>query len=126
MSNCNSCGNCNGNCGNCGGCARELLLTDGEIRILLDLAQLAFLPVARRPEDMTPVYLEDSLYSKETYSLILQCLEQKGLISIDYDKPLSGACMAAYKGYSVHGSMALTQRGQSVIDLLETQGPTAC
>ena len=50
----------------------------------------AFLPVARRADDMTPVYLEQQEYTKEEYSLILQALEQKGLISLDYEKPLAG------------------------------------
>ena len=71
---------------------------------------------------MNPVYLEEDLYSREEYSLILQCLEKKGLISLDYDKPLAGASMEAYRGYPVHGSMALTQRGQKVLELLELQG----
>lgn len=119
MENCHSCG---GNCGGCGGCSRSLSLTEGELSILQALAQVAFLPVARRAEDMTPIYMEDSLYTKEEYSLILQHLEAKALISIDYGAPLSGACMDAYKGYNVHGSMALTQRGQDVVVMLDTQG----
>ena len=43
------------------------------------------------------------------------------LIDISYD-PLPGADMRAYKGYPVHGSMALTARGQQVLELLEVQG----
>ena len=115
---------CNGNCGNCGGCAKELVLTDAEISMLTTLGQFPFLPVARRTDDMTPVYLEDTQYSREEYSLILQCLEKKALISIDYDKPLSGADMSCYKGYPVHGSFALTERGQQVLEMLEIQGIT--
>ena len=116
--------NCNGNCGNCGGCAKELVLTEAEIFMLNTLGQFSFLPVARKADDMTPVYLEDTHYSREEYSLILQCLEKKALISIDYDKPLQGADMSAYKGYPVHGSFALTERGQQVLELLELQGLT--
>ena len=112
---------CNGNCGSCGGCAKELLLTEGEIRLLQKLGQIPFLPVARRADNMIPVYLEDTDYLREEYSLILQVLEKKNLISIDYD-PLPGADMSAYKGYPVHGSMALTARGQTVVELLERQG----
>ena len=59
---------------------------------------------------------------REEYSLILQCLEKKALISIDYGKPLVGADMSAYKGYPVHGSFALTERGQQVLEMLEVQG----
>ena len=116
MGNCNSCN------GNCGGCAATLELTQAEIELLRELGQYSFLPVARRADDMTPVYLEQSSHTKEEYSLILQCLETKGLISLDYAAPLSGADMSAYVGYPVHGSMALTQRGQTVLELLEVQG----
>lgn len=113
---------CSGNCGSCGGCAKQLLLTDGEITFLNTLGQIPFLPVARRADNMTPVYLEDTTCSKEQYSLILQALETKGLIDLDYGKPLKGFDMAAYKGYPVHGTIALTQRGQLVVDMLDKQG----
>ena len=119
MGNCNS---CSGNCGSCGGCAATLELTQAEITLLHELGQYSFLPVARKADDMTPVYLEQQEYSKAEYSLILQCLETKGLISIDYDAPLPGADMSAYREYGVHGSMALTQRGQTVLELLDVQG----
>lgn len=115
---------CNGNCSSCGGCAKELLLTGGEIGVLQKLGQIPFLPVARRADDMIPVYLEDADYTREEYSLILQVLEKKGLISLDYDKPLRGFDMDAYNGLPVHGSMALTQRGQAVLEMIETQGIT--
>ena len=113
---------CNHNCGSCSGCAAALELTVGEIEILRELEQFSFLPVARRADDMIPVYLEDSLHSREEYSLILQCLEKKGLIDIDYYAPLAGADMSAYQGLPVHGSFALTQRGQTVVELLAVQG----
>ena len=118
MGGCDSCGSC----GSCGGCANTLELTAGELAVLDKLSRIPFLPVARRADDMTPVYLEDTDYPKEEYSLILQCLEVKRLISLDYGAPLSGCDMDAYKGYPVHGSFALTERGQTVLDLLETQG----
>ena len=117
-----SCHSCGGNCTSCGGCAGTLELTKGELHILRALGQFSFLPVARRADDMTPMYLEDTDYEKDQYSLILQCLEKKALIRMDYDAPLIGADMSAYTGYPVHGSMALTQRGYTVLDLLETQG----
>ena len=113
---------CGGNCGNCGGCAKELVLTKQEVDMLYTLGQFPFLPVARRTDDMIPIYLEDTRYSREEYSLILQCLEKKALISIDYDAPLVGADMSAYKGLPVHGSFALTERGQQVLEMLEVQG----
>ena len=115
-------GNC-GNCKGCGGCnPGQLELNAGELAMLEGLGQFGFLPVARKADDMTPVYLEEQAYSLEEYSLILQCLEVKGLIRIDYDAPLKGADMGAYAGYPIHGSMALTQRGQQVLDILQTQG----
>ena len=117
-----ACKQCAGNCSACSGCAGTLELTEGELHILYALGQYSFLPVARRADDMTPVYLEDTAYSKADYSLILQCLEKKALIRLDYDTPLSGADMSAYTGFPVHGSMALTQRGYTVLELLETQG----
>ncbi len=116
------CEKCNGNCASCTGCAGALELTQQEIDMLNTLGQYSFLPVARKADDMTPVYLEEKTYSCEEYSLILQCLEKKGLINISYDSPLPGADMSAYVGYPVHGSMALTERGYAVLDLLETQG----
>lgn len=116
------CNNCSKNCSGCSGCSAALELTEGEVSMLKVLGQYSFLPVARRAEDMIPVYLEQQEYTKEEYSLILQCLEKKNLIDLDYSAPLSGADMGAYKGYPVHGSMALTQRGQNVLELLELQG----
>ena len=40
----------------------------------------------------------------------------------DYDKPLKGMEETAYGAYPVRGSMALTQRGQKVLELMEYQG----
>ena len=115
-------GNCGGNCGSCGGCARELVLTKAELSFLRELARVAFLPVARKMGDLTPVYLEEGEERKEEYSLLLQCLEKKGLISLDYDKPLKGFDDGSYRAYPIRGSMALTERGQKVMELLEYQG----
>lgn len=111
---------CSGNCGSCGGCARELVLTDKEIAFLAELGQISFLPVARKMGDEKPVYLEAG--DPEEMSLLLQVLEKKGLISLDYDKPLGGFSMAAYSAYPIHGSMALTERGYKVLELMEYQG----
>ena len=113
-------GCCNGNCASCSGCARELVLTEKEIDFLNTLGQYAFLPVARTLGDLTPVYLEEG--ELEQMSLLLQCLEKKGLISLDYDKPLNGHDEAAYAAYPIRGSMALTERGQKVLELMEYQG----
>ena len=111
---------CGGNCGACSGCALELVLTGKEIDFLNILGQYAFLPVARTMGDLTPIYLEDG--DREEMSLLLQCLEKKGLVSLDYDKPLAGFDMRAYEAYPIRGSMALTERGQKVLELMEYQG----
>ena len=116
-------GNCSGNCSACSGCARELVLTQKEIDFLNILGQYAFLPVARTMGDLTPIFLEEG--EQEEMSLLLQCLEKKGLISLDYDKPLAGFDESAYAAYPIRGSMALTERGQKVLELIEYQGITA-
>lgn len=113
------CGNC---CGSCGGCGSSMELTAGEIALLQELAQIPFLPVARQLGDDTPVCLEEGPWNREECSLILQCLQKRGLISIDYDKPLRGFDHAAYAAYPIRGSFALTERGQLVLELLEWQG----
>lgn len=117
-----SCGGCGGNCGNCAGCARELVLTKRELEFLEYLGMVAFLPVARKMGDLNPVYLEDGGEKQEDYALLLQCLEKKGLISLDYDKPLKGYDMEKYAVYPIRGSMALTERGQKVLEMVEIQG----
>ena len=116
MSKCGSC------CGNCGGCGGAMELAESEIRMLLKLGQIPFLPVARKMSDDIPVYLEDNDETVEDYSLILQCLEKRGLISIDYDMPLAGFDDGAYAAYPIRGSFALTQKGQQVVEILEYQG----
>lgn len=120
-----NCGNCSGNCGGCSGCTGcggSMELSRGEIEMLLTLGQIPFLPVARKMGEDIPVYLEDDRCTQEEYSLILQCLEKRGLISIDYTQPLKGFDDSAYAAYPVRGSFALTERGQRVLELLELQG----
>lgn len=113
---------CSGNCGACGGCARELVLSAQEIAMIKTLGQIPFLPVARKMGDLTPVYLEEDALSREEYSLVLQLLEKKGLISLDFAIPMKGFDDSAYAQYPIRGSMALTQRGQQVLELMELQG----
>ena len=120
MGNCG--GNCSGNCEHCGGCAGELVLSQPELDFLNDLAENAYLPVARTAGDNTPIYREDEKQTQQQYGLILICLEKKGLISIDFDMPLRGADMSAYADCPIHGSITLTARGQEVLDVLDKQG----
>ena len=114
------CNTCPG--GGCSGCGSALELTPGEIAMLEELATYAFLPVARRPDDMTPHYPEGSDYTQEQYSAILLHLERKKLIDIDYASPLGNYDEHVYAGLKVQGSFALTQRGQQVVDALHIQG----
>ena len=107
---------CSGNCGSCSGCARELVLTAQELDFLRDLGQIPFLPVARNLGQDIPRSPETDT---EEMSLLLQCLEKKGLISLDYDQPLRGC---DYGKYPLRGSMALTLRGQQVLEMVELQG----
>lgn len=116
-----NCKGCSGGCGGCSGCGKCLELSRGELDLLRALGQYSFLPVARKADDMTPVYREETDYSEAEYSLFIQLLEKKNLIYLDYT-PLKGAKMGLYPEFSVHGSMALTERGQQVLDLLELQG----
>lgn len=113
-----------GGCANCGGCSGcgNLELNSGEIGMLRKLGQIPFLPAARRADSAEPVYLADAELSVEEYSLILQCLEKKGLISLDYNMPLKGADPAVYGDFPIRGSFALTARGQQVLELLEIHG----
>ena len=120
MSDCK--GGCGGCCGNCGGCGSTLVLTAEEIVMLRQLGQIPFLPVARSGASMEPIYLEEGELSQETSSLALRCLEKRGLISIDYDMPLKGFQDSRYDAYPIRGSMALTFRGQQVLDLVDKQG----
>ena len=117
------CKNCSGGCGGgCGGCAKVLELTQGEIDLLQELAIYAFLPVARRADDMTPFYPEGEGYTLEEYSAILMHLERKGLISMDYGAPIGNYPADLYAAWPVHGSAALTQRGQEVVETLQITG----
>ncbi len=113
-------GHCGGDCAGCSGCGRELVLTEKEIAFLRTLGQIPFLPVAREMGQEMPIYLEAG--DREEMGLLLQCLEKKGLISLDFDKPLRGFDESAYGPYPIRGSMALTERGQNVLEMLEYQG----
>ncbi len=112
-------GHCSGNCAGCSGCGRELVLSQGEISLLQELSQFAFLPVARQMGEETPI--DPEAKDRQERSLLLQLLEKKGLISLDYDKPMAGV---DYGSYPIRGSMALTRRGQQVLELMEYQGIT--
>ena len=111
---------CGQGCGGCGGCRSrgiDLELTECELALLRQFAQLPFLPVARRYDGETPVCLEPGADSQS-----IQGLTVKGLIRTDYDLPLTNFDYRDYEAYPCKGSMALTARGQEVLELLEIQG----
>lgn len=107
-------------CGAC--CSRgELLLCREEIVLLLALGQYAFLPVLTTYAGGEPRYApipEDATYFAANFSDLLLSLERKGLISLDSDMPLTNADYGKERSASTTlcGSIALTMRGQEVLD----------
>lgn len=121
MSGCADCSGCKGGCSGCPG-AGSLELTRPEVEFLRLLGQVAFLPIARRMGDETPVCLENGLPDAARTSRVLLMLERKALVSLDYREPLKGAAYERYAAYPVQGSVALTARGIRVLEVLEYQG----
>lgn len=113
------CGSC---CGHCGGCqpSNDLYLTETELSLLQRFAQQPFWPVARRADDLNPVFLEGDDPAAD--KLAIQALEQKRVIRVDYDLPLDNFDYTPYQAYPHRGSMALTALGIEVLELLEVQG----
>lgn len=66
--------------------------------------------------------LEEGTGEQETVSNGILALERKGLIDLDYNLPLQNFDYGPYAAWSRQGSMALTVRGQEVLDVLEIQG----
>lgn len=114
MSGCEKC------CGNCGGCG-DLVLSEIEIELLQTLAQLAFLPLGQNA-DGQPIYLEEQKHPLEEYTNALLCLEKRRLVSLDYSATLKNQDYGRYG--RIHGSFALTEKGQNVVELLDIQGIT--
>ena len=117
MHDCSHCGGCSGGCSGCSGCDRSLTLTKPEIDFLNRLAVTPFLPVGRAIDGDSPLFEEDPEMTP-----VLQVLEKKNLISIDYRSPLKGCEDSWYLSCPVKGSLALTARGQQVLDLMDYQG----
>lgn len=116
---------CDHNCAACGGCCKnagEIELTPAELEILEELGQFAFLPIARTANDPAPLYPDGEAHTPQEYTLLLQVLEKKGLVSLDFDKPMKNFTSSKYAPYPIVGSMALTLRGQKVLEILQTQG----
>ena len=89
-----------GNCASCGGCSGGCPGCGGCDRSLSLTAE--------EQQDLN--------------SLVLQCLEKKNLVSLDYDQPLKGFREPWYLRCPVKGSVALTNRGQQVLETLDYQG----
>ena len=114
----NHCGLCCG--GGCTGCG-TIELTRMEIDFLLQFAQLPFLPVATDSDREKPVYIGEETDGGND-AKIIALLKAKNLISVDYDIPLENYDYSEYESYPVHGSMALTLRGQQAIDQIQRMG----
>ncbi len=69
-----------------------------------------------------PVYLEDNAWTVEDYGRAILALDLKGLVRLDTDMPLRGFDYAAYERCPLHGSFALTAKGQEVVDMIQIQG----
>lgn len=114
--------NCqHGNCNQCDGCGGSLLLTPVEAALLEQLAQTPFLPVGKGLGEF-PVYLEDGAWPAEEYGRAILALDLKGLVRLDTDVPLQGFDYAAYERCPLHGSFALTAKGQAVVEQIQIQG----
>ena len=76
MPGCENCSGCSGcaSGGGCSGCGGTLTLTAGERDFLMELAQIPFLPVARKASEETPVYLEAGEENREAYTALLLAL----------------------------------------------------
>ena len=68
------------------------------------------------------MYLEDPERPREQSAAAIQGLAAKGLLCLDYDIPLKNFDYAAYRNYPLHGSIALTGRGQEILEQIEIQG----
>ena len=120
----NHCGKCCG--GSCSGCG-SLELTQAEANFLLTFAELPFQPVVGKSVSDCPVYAFPACTPEENHvpgvhPELISVLAGKGLIEVDYDIPLSNYDYQGFEGYPLHGSMALTYRGQQVLDQLYSLG----
>lgn len=157
------CGNQDKNCGQDGGCSsgcqdRVIYITEAEKEFLMKLAQVPFLPLTRfimrsttsdgaESVALAPVFLSDKRDTMDTVKktgAILHSLEDKYMITLDYDMPLQNGDYSLYEESELYqlfcstvreggnqagflfdqpvlerGSIALTTLGQDAIDSLE-------
>lgn len=105
-------------CSACGGCRPDLELTDAELRLLEQLAQIPFLPIARRADSEIPCCLVNG----EDLGLAAAVLSQKQLVELDYDQPLKNFDYSSFDRCPLHGSAALTARGQRIVEQMDILG----
>lgn len=121
---------CGGNCSSraCSGCG-AVQLTRAECDLLLTFAELPFQPVVSRDGAGRPVlaYADEAAgeRSEEISPDVITGLADKFLIQVDYDIPLGNYDYRGFEDYPYHGSMALTYRGQQVVDELSISGTGA-
>ena len=113
---CRSLKNCAG-CTGCPGPESELVFSPDEVKILSMLSEVPWLPAAKKQGKIIFRELTDS-----DGGIYVNALEQKGLIELDFDKPLNGCMYEKYSDCSVFGSFGLTQAGVRYLDALEIQG----
>lgn len=101
------------------GCG-DIFLTGKALELLEALGEYAFLPLGER--NGKPLYIAES---GEEFSNAVLALKLNGLITADYDIPLSGFDYKDYVNCSRLGSMALTARGQAALESVDTQGVEA-
>ena len=163
---CSSCGGCapvettgcSGNCATCAGCSSTSndTLDLGELALMFELMETPFLPLCRftmvkageedtvRVTALAPVYfnaLDTTMEEAKQIGEALIHLEEKGIITLDYDKPLDNYDYNEYKNSDLYkmlqetvaegkegflcdtaiietGSMALTAKGRAVIEYM--------
>ena len=103
-----------GNCC-CGG--GDVYLTEKALELLELLGERAFLPLGER--DGKPLFISDT---GEEFVSSPTALKLSGLVTLDYDMPLTGFDYSAYSDCTRLGSMALTARGQAALEGLSVQG----
>lgn len=101
----------------CGGCGREFILTDKALELLESLGRYAFLPIGERGG--RPFTVSET---GERYEGSLTALKLYGLVTLDWDQPLSGFDYSALGDVDRVGSMALTKLGQDALEALSVQG----
>ena len=119
---CSACGGCGqgGGCNGCGGCGHGgvLTLTHVQLNVLARFAVMPFYPAGYQLPHDDPTCLDFSMEEQDA----LRALVAMGLLSSDPFEPISGADLSAYAGFRLHGSVALTKRGQQVVELMDVQG----